>query len=84
MAKYYSHEVSVPRTLVDNVGARTTGATGILVPTSPVVGSGSVAVVSFTNVDKSALNPLYDPSIGSSIIFSVGGKVRARGQGEGE
>jgi hypothetical protein len=79
MAKNYPHEIRIPRVLISDVGARTTGATGVLPQATNVV-----RPATHTTIDKSAPSPLADPSVGSSMIFSVGGNIRARAQGEGE
>jgi hypothetical protein len=71
------HEITVPRIIISAAGTRTVGPTGVLaVPTGRRVGVASI--------DPAQPNPLYDPSVGMSLIFSIGGICRGVNPAQGE
>lgn len=82
MAKNYSHEISVPRILVDANGVRTTMTGSAL--NRPKYFGAAPGSGTYDVIDNKVPDPISDPSLGSSIIFNIGGPVRSRGPNEGE
>lgn len=72
--KPLSHTVSVPRFAVNKDGTKVLSSGNYPVPT----GVAQRPKTTFASVDPTAPNPAVDPSVGSNVIFSVGGAHTSR------